>query len=44
MSKSSDLPLEAYLLEVGDELLTEHIISRLDKHILKRDQELANIS
>ena len=44
MSKSSDLPLEAYLLEAGDELLTEHIISRLDKHILKRDQELANIS
>jgi len=43
MSKKSDLPLEAYILEVGDKFVTEKLISRLDKHILKRDEELVNI-
>lgn len=43
MSNKSDLPLEAYILEVGNKLIVEKLISRLDKHILKRDKELVNI-
>lgn len=43
MSKKSDLPLEAYILEVGNKLVTEKLTSRLEKHILKRDEELVNI-
>jgi tetratricopeptide (TPR) repeat protein len=43
MAKKSDLPLEAYILELGDKVISENLITRLDKHILKRDEDLVNI-
>jgi hypothetical protein len=44
LARPSELPLASYILTEADEHLRERFVTRLEKHLYKRDEELAGVS